>query len=281
MPYSAPLHEMIRTLDLVGFQALIETGNFPHYDDDLLEPILDEANKLARDVIAPLNQVGHEHGAILDDGGVRSSPGFKEAFQAYRDGGWMGLSFPEEWGGQGLPKTLGLTVMEMINSANMAFGLCPMLSFGAIEAILAHGTDEQKKTYLPKLISADWTGTMNLTEPQAGSDVGALKTKAVPNSDGSYSITGQKIFITWGDHDLAENIIHLVLARTPGAPEGSKGISLFLCPKYLISSDGSSGEPRKCGSTPWSTPRHCSPCRPRSRRSSSTRTSGGTASIWR
>ena len=154
----------------------------------------------------------------------------------------MGLAVPEEWGGQGLPKALALAVMETFHGANMAFGLCPMLSFGAIEALLAHGTDAQKATYLPKLVSGEWTGTMNLTEPQAGSDVGALKTKAVPNEDGSYAISGQKIFITWGDHDMAENIVHLVLARLPDAPAGSKGISLFLVPKVSVNADGSLGD---------------------------------------
>ena len=154
----------------------------------------------------------------------------------------MGLSAPEEWGGQGLPKALALAVMEMFHAANMSFGLCPMLSFGAIEALIAHGTDEQKQTYLPNLVAGNWTGTMNLTEPQAGSDVGALKTKAIPNEDGSYAITGQKIYITWGDHDVAENIIHLVLARLPDAPEGSRGISLFIVPKMMVDADGSLGE---------------------------------------
>ncbi|MCL4131188.1 UNVERIFIED_CONTAM: hypothetical protein GTU68_041095, partial [Idotea baltica] len=202
---------------------------------------LDKPNKLARDVLAPLNQAGDAHGAVLTDKGVREVPGFADAYAQFRDGGWMGLSAPEEWGGQGLPKVLGLAVMEMFHSANMAFGLCPLLSFGAIEALLGHGTDEQKAMYLPKLIAAEWTGTMNLTEPQAGSDVGALKTKASPNGDGSYAITGQKIYITWGDHAMAENIIHLVLARLPDAPEGSRGVSLFICPKFLVNEDGSLG----------------------------------------
>jgi alkylation response protein AidB-like acyl-CoA dehydrogenase len=153
----------------------------------------------------------------------------------------MGLAFPEAYGGQGLPKVLALAVMEMVHGANMAFGLCPLLTFGAIEAILAHGTEEQKQTYLPKLISGEWTGAMNLTEPQAGSDVGALKTKAAPNGDGSYSIAGQKIFITWGDHDMTENVVHLVLARLPDAPAGSRGVSLFVAPKFLVNDDGSPG----------------------------------------
>ncbi|MAN46634.1 MAG: acyl-CoA dehydrogenase [Alphaproteobacteria bacterium] len=242
MAYNAPLDDMAFALQSVaGLPKLQGLEAFENYDPDLITPILDEANKLARDVLAPLNQPGDAHGAVLTDEGVKAAPGFAEAYAQFRDGGWMGLSAPEEWGGQGLPKALALAVMEMFHSANMAFGLCPMLSFGAIEALLAHGTDEQKQTYLPNLVSGTWTGTMNLTEPQAGSDVGALKTKAVPQEDGSYAISGQKIYITWGDHDVAENIIHLVLARLPDAPAGSRGVSLFLVPKFLVKEDGGLG----------------------------------------
>jgi alkylation response protein AidB-like acyl-CoA dehydrogenase len=243
MPYSAPVDQIATTLQRIArLDELAATGAFPNFDADLVAPILDEANKLARDVLAPLNPIGHKHGAKLTDNGVVAAPGFAEAYAQFRDGGWMGLAFPEEYGGQGLPKVLALAVMEMVHGANMAFGLCPLLTFGAIEALLAHGTDEQKKTYLPKLISGEWTGAMNLTEPQAGSDVGALKTKATPNGDGSYAITGQKIFITWGDHDMTENVVQLVLARLPDAPAGSKGISLFVAPKFLVNADGSLGE---------------------------------------
>src|SRR5579871_2561289 len=242
MPYSAPLEQISHTLSHIAqLEKLAATGAFPNFDPELVGPILDEANKLARDVLAPLNPVGHKSGAKLTDQGVLAAPGFKEAYAQFRDGGWMGLAFPEEFGGQGLPKVLALAVMEMVHGANMAFGLCPLLSFGAIEAILAYGTPEQKGTYLPKLISGEWTGAMNLTEPQAGSDVGALKTKAEPNGDGSYSLSGQKIFITWGDHDVADNIIQLVLARLPDAPAGSRGVSLFLAPKFLVNPDGSLG----------------------------------------
>ena len=242
MPYTAPVSQIAATLQRIArLDELAATGAFPNFDADLVAPILDEANKLARDVLAPLNPIGHKHGAKLTDGGVVAAPGFADAYRQFRDGGWMGLSFPEEYGGQGLPKVLALAVMEMVHGANMAFGLCPLLSFGAIEAILAHGTDEQKAMYLPKLISGEWTGAMNLTEPQAGSDVGALKTKATPNGDGSYSITGQKIFITWGDHDMADNVVQLVLARLPDAPAGSRGISLFVAPKFLVNKDGSLG----------------------------------------
>ena len=243
MAYEAPIQDMAFALQSVsGLPKLEGLPGFESYDPDLIAPILDEAAKLARDVLAPLNQPGDAAGAVLTEDGVKAAPGFAEAYAQFREGGWMGLSAPEEWGGQGLPKTLALAVMEMVHSANMAFGLCPMLSFGAIEALLAHGTDAQKQTYLPNLVAGNWTGTMNLTEPQAGSDVGALKTKAVPNDDGSYAISGQKIFITWGDHDIAENIIHLVLARLPDAPAGSRGVSLFLVPKFLVGEDGSLGE---------------------------------------
>ncbi|KJS23904.1 MAG: acyl-CoA dehydrogenase [Hyphomonadaceae bacterium BRH_c29] len=242
MAYEAPIDDMAFTLQAVaGLSKLEGLQGFEAYDPDLIAPILEEAAKLARDVLAPLNQSGDAHGAQLTDDGVKAAPGFAEAYAQFRDGGWMGLAFPEEWGGQGLPKALALAVMEMVHGANMAFGLCPLLSFGAIEALLHHGTDAQKQAYLPNLVAGNWTGTMNLTEPQAGSDVGALKTKAVPNEDGSYAISGQKIYITWGDHDIAENIIHLVLARLPDAPAGSRGVSLFLVPKILLNEDGSLG----------------------------------------
>ena len=242
MSYQAPIDEMAFALNtLAKLERLEGADGLEAYDPELVTPILEEAGKLARDVLAPLNAIGDKSGAVLTDDGVTAAPGFADAYAQFREGGWMGLAVPEQYGGQGLPKVLSLAVMEMIHAANMAFGLCPLLSFGAIEALLAHGTEEQKTKYLPKLVSADWTGTMNLTEPQAGSDVGALKTKAVPNDDGSYAITGQKIYITWGDHDVAENIIHLVLARLPDAPEGSRGVSLFICPKFLVNEDGSLG----------------------------------------
>ncbi|HPF23539.1 MAG TPA: acyl-CoA dehydrogenase [Hyphomonas sp.] len=242
MAYDAPIDDMAFTLQAVaGLSKLEGLPGFETYDPDLIAPILEEAAKLARDVLAPINQSGDAAGAQLTEDGVKAAPGFAEAYAQFRDGGWMGLSAPEEWGGQGLPKAIALAVMEMFHGANMAFGLCPLLSFGAIEALLHHGTDAQKQTYLPNLVAGAWTGTMNLTEPQAGSDVGALKTKAMPNGDGSYAISGQKIFITWGDHDVAENIIHLVLARLPDALAGSRGVSLFLVPKFLVNADGSLG----------------------------------------
>ena len=243
MTFNAPVGQITDTLnDIARINDLAATGGFPNFDADLVAPILDEANKLARDVLAPLNAIGHKHGAKLTDNGVTAAPGFSDAYARFREAGWMGLAFPEEFGGQGLPKPLALAVMEMMHASNMAFALCPLLTFGSIEAILEHGTDEQRQMYLPKLISGEWTGAMNLTEPQAGSDVGALKTKAVPNDDGSYAITGQKIFISWGDHDMTDNIIQLVLARLPDAPAGSRGVSLFVAPKFMVNADGSLGE---------------------------------------
>jgi len=242
MAYAAPVEEMSFLLRKVaGLDALLAEGEFGDFDPDLVDPVLEEAGKLAGEILAPLNAAGDKAGAVLTDAGVTAAPGFGEAYDAFREAGWMGLAFPEAHGGQSGPKALALAVMEMIHGANMAFGLAPMLSFGAIEALMEHGTPEQQAMYLPKLVSAEWTGTMNLTEPQAGSDVGALKTKAVPNGDGTYAITGQKIYITWGDHDIAENIIHLVLARLPDAPAGSRGVSLFLVPKVLVNEDGSLG----------------------------------------
>ena len=243
MPYNAPISQITHTLARIArLDELAATGAFPSFDPDLVAPILDEANKLARDVLAPLNPIGHKTGAKLGDNGVIAAPGLADAYRQFVDGGWMGLAFPEAFGGQGLPKPLALAVFEMIHGANMSFGLCPLLSFGAIEALLAHGSPELQQMYLPKLISGAWTGAMNLTEPQAGSDVGALITKATPNGDGSYGISGQKIYITWGDHDMTENIIQLVLARLPDAPAGSKGISLFVAPKFLVNPDGSLGD---------------------------------------
>ena len=242
MAYDAPIDEIEFCLkEIAQIGELAGLPGLEAYDADIVRPILEEAGKLARDVLAPLNPAGDSQGARLGDEGVIAPDGFKAAYEAFRQGGWMGLAAPEAWGGQGLPRALALGVMEMFHSANMAFALCPMLTYGAVEALLAHGTDEQKRIYLPKLVAGDWTGTMNLTEPQAGSDVGALTTRAAPNADGSYAITGQKIYITWGDHDLTGNIIHMVLARLPGAPKGSKGISLFLVPKFLVNPDGSPG----------------------------------------
>ncbi|WP_207102752.1 acyl-CoA dehydrogenase C-terminal domain-containing protein [Paracoccus shandongensis] len=211
-------------------------------DPDFTEAILDAAGKLAAEVLAPLNAVGDRQGCRLENGLVRTPDGFDRAFQAVKEGGWTALDCDPEYGGQGMPYVLGVATGEMFVSANMAFNMYQGLTHGAYSAIHAHGTDEQKRTYLPRMVSCDWTGTMNLTEPHCGTDLGLLRTKAEPQADGSYRITGQKIFISAGDHDLAENVIHLVLAKAPGGGEGTKGISLFIVPKFLVNADGSLGE---------------------------------------
>ena len=208
---------------------------------DLIGDILSGASAFASDVLAPLNIVGDEQPARLDGDDVIASPGFADAYKAWVEGGWQSLGIAPEIGGMGLPQSINAAAAEMFYASNMAFGLCPMLTSSAIKAIEAHGVDMLKETYLPKMVSGEWSGAMNLTEPQAGSDLGVLRAKALPNGDGTYAVTGQKIFITWGDHDCADNIIHLVLARLPDAPAGSKGISLFLCPKYFVEDDGSLG----------------------------------------
>ena len=243
MTFRAPVQDIRFALDeIAAMDGLKASGAFPELSEDLTTAILDEAAKFANDVLAPLNRTGDQQGCTLKDGVVTTPKGFKDAYAKYVEGGWQGLQFPAEAGGMGLPRVLGMAVMEMMQSANMAFSLGPMLTNSAIEALLVNGTDEQKALYLPRIITGEWSSTMQLTEPQAGSDVGLLKTKAEPNDDGSWSITGQKIYITWGEHDCAENIIHPVLARTPGAPEGTKGISLFLIPKFLPDAEGNPGE---------------------------------------
>ncbi|TSD88650.1 acyl-CoA dehydrogenase [Mycobacterium sp. KBS0706] len=241
--YAAPISDMRFVLrHLVGLDRIAALPGKSETTPELVEAVLEEAGRLAAEVIAPLNATGDREGARLENGVVRTAPGFREAYARYRDGGWNALPFEAEWGGQDLPWAVAMAVSEMWQSASLAFGLCPVLNQGAVEALQAHGSDEQKRTYLPKLVSGVWTGTMNLTEPQAGSDVGAVRTRAERQADGSYRITGQKIFITYGDHDMAENIVHLVLARTPDAPAGIKGISLFLVPKLLPDADGNPGE---------------------------------------
>ena len=241
--YSPPLRDMRFVLDnIVDIEALSRLEGFETLTPDVVGAILEEAAKLASEVMAPLNQVGDRQACRFDDGVVRTPDGFVEAYRRYAEGGWGGVPFEPEYGGQGLPWVLQIALQEMWGSANLSLSLCPMLTLGAIEMIGSHGTQAQKQTYLPKLISGKWTGTMNLTEPQAGSDVGALRAKAERQADGSYRITGTKIFITFGEHDLAENIIHLVLARTADAPPGTKGISCFIVPKYLVNADGGLGE---------------------------------------
>jgi alkylation response protein AidB-like acyl-CoA dehydrogenase len=233
MSYQAPIQDVRFALECAGFWSVKEGGKFPDLDAGLLAAILDAGAALAAETLAPLNRVGDLKRVSLKDGVVTSAPGFREAYAAFAEGGWQGLAAAPSYGGQGLPRTLALAVFEMIHAANMSFGLAPMLTAGAIEALEQHGSAEQRAYYLPRLISGEWTGTMNLTEPQAGSDLGALTTRAAPAADGSYRLTGQKIFITWGEHDLTGNIVHLVLARVEGAPAGSKGISLFVAPKIL------------------------------------------------
>jgi len=237
--YKTPLQKILFTLEsVVGASRLNACSAYSDYDATLGATILGEAAKLAEDVLAPLNRTGDSRPARLADGAVSTPPGFVEAYGAFATGGWSGIAADPEFGGQGLPHTLAVAVEEVWQSSNLAFGLCPLLTHGAIEALTAHGSDELKRIYLPKLIDGSWTGTMNLTEPMAGSDVGALKTRAVKAGDGTYRITGQKIYITWGEHDCAENIVHLVLARLAGAPPGTRGNSLFLVPKYLPDAQG-------------------------------------------
>lgn len=232
--YYPPLSDMMFVLnDVVGLSSLPEHPDLGQIDADMVESVLDPAAKLASEVIAPLNRPGDEFGAKLKDGVVTTAPGFKDAYAEYRDGGWNAVPFSPDYGGQGLPWVIAFAVQEMWQAANMSFGLCPLLNQGAIDAIEHHGSQEQKDFYLEKLVSGEWTGTMNLTEPQAGSDLAVIRSKAEPQGDGTYKISGQKIFITYGEHDFTENIIHLVLARTPDAPEGVKGISLFIVPKFL------------------------------------------------
>ncbi|MHA3103821.1 acyl-CoA dehydrogenase C-terminal domain-containing protein [Acinetobacter sp. ANC 3791] len=242
--YNAPLADMRFILNEVfdAEQFWQSNEKLAHLDAATAEAILEEMAKFAKNITLPLNRSGDEHGAHYADGKVSTPEGFKAAFQQYAEGGWIGLSADEEWGGQSMPKMLTVLSDEMIFATNPAFMLYPLLSVGAGMALSSYGSQEQKETYLPKIYSGEWSGTMCLTEPHAGTDLGIIKTKAEPNADGSYNITGTKIFITGGDHDLTKNIIHLVLAKTPNAPAGSRGISLFIVPKYLVNPDGSLGE---------------------------------------
>jgi len=238
MSFTAPVSDQRLTLNAVVRVGELDGGP----DAEMVDAVLEGAAALAEGEFAPLDRIGDTVGARWDNGRVTMPAGFKAAWQSFVDGGWMSLAAPEEHGGQGLPFSLAAALMDDLNAANIGFALCPMLSMGAIEALDKHGSEELKRDYLPKIVSGEWPATMNLTEPQAGSDVGALKTRAEPNGDGSWRITGTKIFITYGEHDLTEQIIHMVLARTPGAPEGTRGISLFLVPKIL--SDGSANDLR-------------------------------------
>ncbi len=243
MPYRAPVRDLAFSLTAIaGIKHVAATGAFPDYDVDVLNAVLEAAGQFSEGVLAPLNRPGDQAGAHYANGAVTAAPGFADAYRQFAEGGWTGLAAPVHAGGQGLPKALELAAFETVHAANMAFGLCPMLSLAAIEAIEEHGTEHQKTAYLPRMVSGEWTGAMCLTEPQAGSDLGALTSTANPNGDGTYSLTGQKIYITWGDHDATDNIVHLVLARLPDAPAGPKGISLFLANKNLVNADGTLGD---------------------------------------
>ena len=240
--YNAPLKDLNFVInELAGLQEISRLPGFEHATDDLLEPILEEASRFAREVLGPTNTVGDQGGCGVKDGVVSVPSELSEAYQLFVEGGWQGLDCSAEHGGMGLPVLIGSATAEMWQGANLALGLCPMLTAGAIETIEAHASEELKQLYLEKMISGEWTGTMDLTEPQAGSDLAAIRTQAVPDT-GHYIISGTKIFITWGDHEMTENVVHLVLARLPDAPEGIRGISLFLVPKFLVNDDGSLGD---------------------------------------
>ena len=242
MTYSAPLKDMLFAMEhLAQIDQVAQLPGFEEAGLETAQAVLEECAKLCEGVVAPLNLPGDVAPSSLKDGVVTTTAGFKQAFRQYAEGGWQGLQHPQDFGGQGLPKTIGAACVEMLNSANLSFALCPLLTDGAIEALLTAGSDELKATYLEKLVTGEWTGTMNLTEPQAGSDLALVRTRAEPQGDGSYKVFGTKIFITYGEHDMADNIVHLVLARVAGAPEGVKGISLFVVPKFLVNKDGSLG----------------------------------------
>src|SRR5215813_8353555 len=243
MTYRAPVADIAFTLrHAAGLEGAIADGLYGDLTEDVVDAVLEEAGRFATEVIAPLNTVGDRHGTPLANGAITMPPGWKEAYRDWAAAGWNGLAAPAEWGGQGLPHAVNAACIEMWNSASMAFGIGPVLTMAGVEALAGHGSDDLKHTYLPKLVSGEWMGTMQLTEPQAGSDVGALRTRAEPAADGTYRVTGQKIFITYGEHDLTDNIVHFVLARLPDAPPGTKGISLFLVPKFLVNADGSLGQ---------------------------------------
>ncbi|MCM2563880.1 acyl-CoA dehydrogenase C-terminal domain-containing protein [Lutimaribacter sp. EGI FJ00015] len=239
--YTAPVKDMQFILHDVLKVTGQDVPGYAELEADFTNAILEEAGKLSSEVLAPINQVGDTEGCRLENGVVRTPTGFKGAFEKVREGGWPGLDMPEQYGGQGMPYVMGSAVGEFFSAANQAFTMYQGLTHGAASAILTHGTDQQKDTFLPKMVSCEWTGTMNLTEPHCGTDLGLMRTKAVPQDDGSYKITGQKIFISAGEHDMAENIIHLVLAKIPGGPEGIKGVSLFIVPKIMVNEDGSLG----------------------------------------
>ena len=242
MTYRAPLKDML--FDMQHLANIAAVSQLPGFEDaglDTAAAVLEECAKLNEGVVAPLNWEGDKAPSSWKDGVVTTTAGFKDAFRQFVEGGWQGLHHPTDFGGQGLPKLIHAACIEMVNSANLSFALCPLLTDGAIEALLTAGSDDMKATYIPPMIEGRWTGTMNLTEPQAGSDLAAVRSRAEPQPDGTYKVFGTKIFITYGEHDMAENIVHLVLARVTGAPEGVKGISLFVVPKFMVNADGSLG----------------------------------------
>ena len=242
MAYRAPVKDMLFCMtELAHLDEVTKIPGFEDFGAETAQAVLEECARFNEGVIAPLNWEGDKTPSSWKDGQVTTTPGFKEAFRQYCDGGWQGLQHPVEFGGQGLPKTIGAACAEMLHAANMSFALCPLLTDGAIEALITAGSPEQQAAFIPRMISGEWTGTMNLTEPQAGSDLAAVRTRAEPQPDGSYRVFGTKVFITYGEHDMAGNIVHLVLARVAGAPEGVKGISLFIVPKFMINADGSLG----------------------------------------
>ncbi|MFT4070198.1 acyl-CoA dehydrogenase [Paraburkholderia sp.] len=243
MSYTAPVKDMLFVMkELAGLEEIAKLPGFEDANLDTAQAVLEESAKLCDEVLAPLNVEGDRNPSSWKDGVVTATPGFRDAFRQFAEGGWQGVQHPLDYEGQGLPKLIATPCVEMLNASNLSFALCPLLTDGAIEALLTAGSEAQKQTFVPKLISGEWTGTMNLTEPQAGSDLALVRTRAEPQADGSFKLFGTKIFITWGEHDMAKNIVHLVLARTPNAPEGVKGISLFLVPKFLVNEDGSPGE---------------------------------------
>ncbi|MEM9810156.1 MAG: acyl-CoA dehydrogenase [Pseudomonadota bacterium] len=243
MTYHTPVRDMQFLLNhAAGFDAVRETGAFEDLSDEFVEAILGEAGKFANDILAPLNWASDQQGAKLENGKVFTTPGFKEAYSQYVEAGWNSVAFPEEWGGQDLPNSIAIAVADGMQGACISFSMGTMLTTSAVKALLTHGSDEQKNIFLPKLVSAEWSGTMNLSEPHAGSDLATVRTKAEPVGDGTYKIKGNKVWISYGDHDMADNIVHLVLARLPDAPEGTRGISMFLVPKFRVDAEGNIGQ---------------------------------------
>ena len=261
--YLAPLRDVHFTLEHVaGLDQVVGQEMFRHAERDVVGSLLDECARFVQDLVAPLNRVGDREGSTLEDGRVITPPGFQQAYKSYVNAGWGAIGAPERWGGADMPRILGVAVEELFTSACLSFSTAPLLTAGAISALAAHGTVEQKDLYLPKLITGEWSATMNLTETHAGSDVGALETKAQPAGDGTYRLTGTKIFITYGDHDLAGNVIHLVLARIPGSPPGTSGISMFIVPKLLPTPTANRENSTTSRSCRWSTSWASRPPRP-------------------